>query len=319
MPFQVSVSYKINEAPPVILITAGADQQISCATSVVLTAVVDEPGNLTGHTLEWEQLTGAPVILSCPTCLTTTYALVGLTDKSFRFWIDKGVTNKEQYDDVFIFHTPTSYVPLTGQIADPDAWAGVPSDSPECLSIIITASPQPPVLQSAQVEAGLALLWDVPPRVELQPFIVQYTVYEDGVPVQTTPVGAERKYDGATSAIYSIFTEFSVNGQYSSEFSCERDYIGDLELPNILMFDDFIAPTSQIANPELTLVKYGFVVLKEPESTMPLTGQIAAPEVVVTKYGNAVISDTESDMPLTGQIATPTLDITRYNSGGIGG
>lgn len=315
MPFQISFSHHQSKPPAVVLLSAGADQQVFCGAVVVLEATVDDPAKLPGHPLEWEQLEGNPVILSCPTCLITTYPLGDLTDKTFRFWIDRG-TIDEQYDDVSIFHTPTSTCPQQSNPGDGGSFNKyIPASSPECSTI--TRVPPPPELQSSEVDAGLLLVWDQVERVDLRPFVTQYTVYEAGIPVQTTDVSDPREYFPATETTYQILTEFDVNSQYSSELSCEADFSDD-DLTRVI--DDYNPYQSIAANPKYSRVNYGNIT-EFGLSVNPYQSSAANPRIYNrVNYGNIVIQgESESINPPQSQRANPVLNITRYDSGGIGG
>jgi len=88
----------------------GKDQVVICnETTISLHATLTDEFNVRNHTFYWEQLTGVPVILDNTDQLETGYSFVETTNKKFRFYLDYG-TNKEQYKDVEIFHTPTSIV-----------------------------------------------------------------------------------------------------------------------------------------------------------------------------------------------------------------
>ncbi len=105
MPFQVSYSAKATPVGLITFFSAGLDQPAVCDGLVTLTAIV--VGDLTGHTIVWEQLTGPAVTFTSPlNQLVVTYTVVTFEDRSFRFTIDKG-TGQEQSDDVNIFGTPT--------------------------------------------------------------------------------------------------------------------------------------------------------------------------------------------------------------------
>lgn len=101
--------------PAVSIVTAGEDQNAICVPAVYLEAVID--GSLLGHTAQWEQVSGSPIVelLSVggptPNPLLAYYLVPGLpgTDKVFRFVIDKG-TSSEQSMTVTIRTTPSTYV-----------------------------------------------------------------------------------------------------------------------------------------------------------------------------------------------------------------
>lgn len=130
MPFQVVYSEYSRQPGIINSFDAGADQIAVCDLEITLTATVD--GDLFGHTILWEQISGAPITFITPTDqLTVTYvnAIPGspitggvFDDKVFRFTIDKGSTdpnNPEQFDEVNVFGAPTnpvftSYVSVIG-------------------------------------------------------------------------------------------------------------------------------------------------------------------------------------------------------------
>lgn len=94
----------------VVLTSAGPNQAAICNGVVYLSATVY--GSLVGHTTEWEQISGVPIVTIVPSTATTaSYAPddpnAPGSDKVFRFWIDKG-TQIEQYADVTIYTTPTT-------------------------------------------------------------------------------------------------------------------------------------------------------------------------------------------------------------------
>lgn len=105
MPFQVSYSHKATPAGVINFFDAGADQVTVCDTTVSMTATVI--GDLTGHTIVWEQISGTAVTWITPLDqLSVSYTTATFDDKVFRFYIDKGAAG-EQFDDVNIFGAPT--------------------------------------------------------------------------------------------------------------------------------------------------------------------------------------------------------------------
>ncbi len=101
----IILGYKKN-APSTIVSIVPFQRLISiCGGSETLTAVV--VGDLTGHTVLWEQLTGIPVTWTSPlNQLIVTFTTNSFTDKTFRFWIDKTGTNP-QFEDLELLATPT--------------------------------------------------------------------------------------------------------------------------------------------------------------------------------------------------------------------
>lgn len=94
------------------LISAGDIQNVTCAPIVYLEATVN--GDLTGHSVEWVQISGTPTVTLEPggTPLQTFYTVaVGQSgsDKVFRCYVDRN-TQIEQHRDVSIRTTPRSFV-----------------------------------------------------------------------------------------------------------------------------------------------------------------------------------------------------------------
>ena len=87
------------------------EQNAVCDPIVYLEAII--AGDPTGHTFEWVQMSGSPVVelLPVPGFETKTYYLVpGLpgTDKVFRFYVDRN-TDIEQHLDLVVRTTPVSH------------------------------------------------------------------------------------------------------------------------------------------------------------------------------------------------------------------
>jgi hypothetical protein len=106
--------YKILVQNTINYLDAGPDQYAVCSTSITLTATV--LGNLVGHTLLWEQISGNTlgVTISGPTntlSLSYTNAVPpgSFSDKTWRLWIDKGSVH-QMYSDVVVFGTPTDQI-----------------------------------------------------------------------------------------------------------------------------------------------------------------------------------------------------------------
>ena len=106
MPFQVTFSQRLLQVNAIQSVSAGPDASAVCDISFVLTATV--VGELTGHALLWEQISGTPVTFDSPVDqLSVSYTQNNFDDKTFRFYVDKG-TSFQKYDDVTIFGSPTT-------------------------------------------------------------------------------------------------------------------------------------------------------------------------------------------------------------------
>jgi hypothetical protein len=77
--------------------------------TINLNAILNDTTNLRNHTLTWEQTKGELVTLSSSNTLETSYVISDNTDKTFEFYIDKGL-NTQQTKKVEIYYTPTSTV-----------------------------------------------------------------------------------------------------------------------------------------------------------------------------------------------------------------
>lgn len=102
------ISTKFTPLGVIISIDAGDNQTVVCDTQAQLEGVVD--GDLTGHTIEWVQLSGDPVLSwnPNPNVLDPVITFNSFSDDmTFRLYIDRNTSN-EKYDDVNVYKTPNS-------------------------------------------------------------------------------------------------------------------------------------------------------------------------------------------------------------------
>jgi len=192
MPFQVIYS-EFSRQPGVInSFNAGEDQIVVCDPTITLTATVN--GDLFGHTILWEQVSGAPVNFVTPTDqLIVSYEngsgspLTGGTfdDKVFRFWIDKGSTdpnNPPMFDDVNIFGAPTEQ--LYNDISTTLVGLGQGhKDSNVPTNVLV-------ILEDDGAECSATafdLIWDPPPNEEVP--VVRYQIEEYAAGVGFATIG----------------------------------------------------------------------------------------------------------------------------------
>lgn len=91
------------------LLSAGETIYLLCPPPTIeIQAVLSDITNLRNHTIEWVQVKGNTVVLSNADSLVASFPSTETTDKRFRFYVDRG-TNNEQYKDLDIFYTPTTY------------------------------------------------------------------------------------------------------------------------------------------------------------------------------------------------------------------
>jgi len=111
MPFQVIfTSVKVPKGV-IKSFTAEEDLAAVCDTGETLTATII--GDKTAHVFLWEQISGDPVTFTTPLDqLSISFTFITSVDRLFRFWIDKDDPEIAQYDDVWVYGTPTDIVSL---------------------------------------------------------------------------------------------------------------------------------------------------------------------------------------------------------------
>lgn len=98
--------------------TAGEDRIVACTTQYQLEGYVD--GDLTGHSIEWEQIDGVSVTNWNPSrnVLNPIVTFDSLADNMvFRLYIDRNTPN-EMFDDVVIYKSPTTFSTIAIGIND---------------------------------------------------------------------------------------------------------------------------------------------------------------------------------------------------------
>lgn len=315
MPFQVTFSTKLVNLMDVRLLSAGDDQTLYCGLIVQLNAIVDQPLNLPGHVVSWEQLDGAPVTLSDASTLHPWYPFTETSDKLFRVWMDRG-TPIEQHDDVYVYHTPTSKYTCSFN-GDHYFNRFVPTDEVPCSSIVgtVIVTPLPPqgtLNDNDSASIRFELVWNLPQHVDLQPLLTEMVVYENGVPVQSYLPTDTRKYIGGLS-VYSILSKFNVRGTFIEDMSCEKDYTGSI-VPNTRIINDTL-PNESISTAITTIIKYTNDVLRQTSSVVPLS--ISTESIAIQKYTFERLTHESKNSPAS--ISTEKINITRTDPSGIGG
>ena len=214
MPFQVSFSAKTTPKGVITSFTAGDDQVVVCDTTVNLEATVI--GDLTGHTIIWEQVSGVAVTFITPLDqLAISYTTANFQDKIFRFTIDKG-TGIEQFDDVVMNSTPTYpyFIGTPDENCLINFGASLRGDAPflEIRVEIPTVFNDIPVNECG-TNTKPELFWSEPDNAE---FLVQYVVQQRTVAGPFTDeaiilASAERIHVplvvGATYRVVAVFLE----------------------------------------------------------------------------------------------------------------
>lgn len=314
MPIQVVATFMKIPPPPVDLVTAGNDVFPFCDTVVTLTAVVSPPENLQGHSIIWEQLSGAVVTLINPTEIVVSYNQItnDVTDKEFRITIDKGL-KEEQTDTVVVYATPTS-IPITSSPSV--TWNGIPSDAVIDLTVDTTASVAPP--QNVRnvdvvITPEFNIIWSQPPQEDLQPFVVDYELFENDVKVATLLSTDPLIYSGGPEKYY-VVTNFVVNGvapyQSSSAKSRVEDFV-DAVTPLTDAFDDIGGLSFGVSAPILTT--FPNIVQRNLDTTELSFGMESS---LIRFLINTVKS--EESTALNSWAPAETI-IVRIDPGGIGG
>ena len=83
--------------------------------SIDLFAELNDYTNLRNLTQDWEQVSGNPIVLSQYDFYNVNYPYIDNSDKHFKFYLDKD-TNREQVEDFYVYHTPTSITKSAGGI-----------------------------------------------------------------------------------------------------------------------------------------------------------------------------------------------------------
>jgi len=214
MPFQVSFSTKTTPQGIITSFTAGEDQVVVCDTAVNLEATV--VGDLTGHTIIWEQISGVAVTFTTPLDqFAISYTTANFQDKTFRFTIDKG-TGNEQFDDVIMFSTPT--YPYFGGAPDQNCLinfgATLRGDAPFLeIRVKIPTIFSDTIAHECGTNTKPELFWSEPDNAE---FLVQYVVQQRSVAGPFTdeaiiPASSARTHVplvvGATYRVVAVFLE----------------------------------------------------------------------------------------------------------------
>lgn len=344
MSFQSVYSSKKFDLPEVILLSAGEDQTIICgASTVFLTATVDDPGNLPGHTLEWEQLNGATVITTTPLALSTNYPLIENSDKEFRFYIDKG-RPQEQFMDVRIFHTPTDFPSFNTNDNDhilKFRLPLIPVDCPSIISTVVVSAPLPSTLVGLEpdpVNIDITLDFSHPDFSIVDPgttsnylsHISQYSILENGIEITTIPpspidssAGAGPPLDSLSLSglglnTYTIDTLYNIQGFTYTEISCEADF-SLLVIPSTLILNDTAPPVS--TNPlerDVDIFRYTFISNSEPIENPVLEYDPASRYANISRFTFITNTEPEDTPVLEYDSMSRNINITRFFTQDVG-
>jgi len=341
MPFQVTYSTRHRQFKQVELVTAGDDQLHICSPTVYLEGIVN--GDLLGHVIEWEQISGTLVTLQNANTLTPFFDFVDNTDKVFRLWIDRG-TPYEQFDDVLILKTPTSFEqcsfsdnnPSTRDLLDP-----IPVDCNDILSFVNVSMPPPTSLEGEETGASIdiEITWSHPGDPVKDLHIEQYQVFENNVLVDSipdTPIPTAGDIQGAgggppsdpllymgTLAEYRIDTLYNIGGRKFVRQSCTKDFSG-LTIPLVKGYNDSAKGASfSSENNAFSKVEYTNIFLpaaSNQDFVAPASFSDDQSAMNATRYGFISLTTNETMISGTGfSHNNKAINITRYGGSGIGG
>lgn len=331
MPFQVTFSTRHRQFKQVKLISAGDDQLHICSVYIYLEAIVE--GDISGHTIEWEQLEGTVVNLLQANTLTPFFEAVDSTDKKFRIWIDKG-TPYEQYADVYIWKTPTSLGTASFDYDNSYFNLTLNPQPVECSSItpfVDVRVPSPTSLDGEETgtQTVVVVSWDHPTNTVYQPYIAQYRVVENGTEVDflptapivdagdgTGPPTETLTYDG-TFAQYRIDTYYNIAGQEFVKESCTQDF-SSLIAPSVKVYNDSMRPISYEYDQQyFTRTNYTNIVQSETSSGVA-SYEYDQQYFNRVNYSNLVESGTSIQGGVGFDPNAQWINITRYDPSGIG-
>jgi len=330
MPFQISYSTRQQTFSPVVLVTAGEDQLHICSPTLQLEGVVI--GNLAGHTVEWEQTDGTPVTIHNPNSIVTGFDQVDDTDKSFRLYIDRGLPI-EQFDDVTILKTPTSY--SDGAFNNDQQYLKFeidpqPVESDDITAFVSVVMPPPTNVQGEELGASIVVevTWEHPINTIYQQYIAQYKVVENtlvvddipDVPISTAGDGlglpTETKFYAGTFADYRIDTYYNIAGvEYVRE--SETKNFSALTVPLVKGYNDNAG--LQAFNPDqqhFERTNFSNIVLN-PDSMGNGSLRMGNNYFSKVNYSNIVINEESMGNGAFNPDAQ-SINITRYDPSGVG-
>lgn len=340
MPFQVSYSNRPRIFQQVELVTAGEDQLHICTPTIYLEGIVS--GDLLGHTIEWEQIGGTLVTLINPNTLTPHFDFVDNTNKEFRLYIDRG-TPYEQYDDVTILKTPTSFPQCSfdeTQNTYSDPLNPIPVACDDITMEVEVIVPPPTSLEGEETGyiINYILRWLHPGDPVKDLHIEQYRVYENTLEVDRlpdTPIPNAGDIQGTgggppsetleyygVPAVYRIDTHYNIGGREFIRESCDKDFSG-VVTPSVRAYNDAVTGASfgpaVSDNHALTLTKFGNIFVTN-EDILPVGN--FNPEintVTLTRYSFIMVDPPSDVAAATFPQTNLSINITRYGGSGIGG
>ncbi len=314
--------------------TAGDDQIHICTPIIYLQAIVT--GDMSGHTLEWEQIEGTAVTLINDNTLTPEFVAVDNTDKIFRLWIDR-YTPFEQFDDVRILKTPTSFADcgfnyiqsVVGGELDPQ-----PVECTDITAFVNVSVPPPSSLEGEEPGSAVVveISWAHPTvNTRFNDYIEQYKVIENGtlvvanVPAVPIPDAGEGngpptdplEYNG-TFADYRIDTYYNIAGKKFVKESCTQPF-STLPQPLVKAYNDSVRGTG-FHYQQSTFSKTIFGnIFRSAEDSADVSFKTDQPYLTRVNFSFISNSEGSDEANVSFDMTTPDINITRFGGTGIGG
>ncbi len=330
MPFQVNFSNKPKFLAQVILVDAGEDQYHICTPVITLSANIN--GDITGHTVEWVQIKGTTVVLEQANTLTPYFNQVDTTDKAFRLYIDRNTPN-EQYGDVNVFKTPTTFPTYSFYGVQHTFEKGLNPLPVYCndISGFVEVGVNPPSLLEGD-ESGFTttviVSWDHPGELE-DKHIEQYRVVENNIEVASIPAipvsdagdgggppSDTLEYLGGLNT-YRIDTYYNIQGIHSVRQSCDVD-LTTLAIPDVAIINTAIeGGFDEGSSSKFERTNYTYLNLQE--ETVITGGSFSGESSSSKTLFSNLVENVESFSKNASFSGAQQINITKYDPSGIGG
>lgn len=325
MPFQISLSNGAHPLGVIATFDAGVDQYATCAPSVTLTATV--VGNLGGHQISWEQVTGdTQIIWVTPTNqLTVTYTVIGggSSDRVFRFYVDKG-TPIQQYSDITVWGTPTetqayAVSSLTVLQSIEQSCKSIP-----CSSVsVFYGFPPPSAAGTVAVNpsTGFYMTWSAPTCLSISGTDTSYVSVIQNNNGQNTVLGAfmlptvnvipiPTPYD-----IYYLTTTYTQGSNIYHQTPCRYGQVQPSNVTNIYATDTALSPN---VIPKSQATYYSLTILTDPVSTNATVASVTVSSSAVY-YSLVALPDPMSTQTTILSTINTNRVVQYYSNNGIGG
>ena len=336
MPFQVIfTSVKVPKGV-IKSFTAGEDLAAVCDTGETLTATII--GDKTAHVFLWEQISGDPVTFTTPLDqLSISFTFITSVDRLFRFWIDKDDPEIAQYDDVWVYGTPTDIVSLGLTGSQPIYQPALACRIVSCEDFDV--APQVPTAShdgfAVCTGSDYTLIWNPPPcdLDKISHYIVQSNDGTGWIEAAIIINSEQRAYPAITGLWYRIVYVFNDAAGavpiYSAITTCEKSARSNGGPSSAW---DQIASGLTGISPDITSFSVTIVTLKilnDPQiKTEVLTGltpgTITIPAYNVLLKTLKILDDPQVKSEVLTGLTPGTITIPAYNvidltGGAIGG